>query len=409
MRRFRIVVVFLAAVAAGCGVGSNTTTIIKTEVPPPSSTARATTEHQALSFTQLVAKVRTGVVRIQTTTCSGGAIGTGFLVGPKSIATVEHVIDGATTIRVIRDGVRLGTAQVSGADPQRDVALLKLNRHVSGYRFKFGSLTPALGESVAALGYPLGYPLTLTRGTVSGLHRTVDIEGVTRSQLIQTDASLNPGNSGGPLFDAKTGAVIGLVDAKRIQASGIGWAVNSAVAAPEIAGWRRSPRIVPTAATCQQSPPPPSQGNPGEYSGIYFSTAYPPGWEMTSAEQPAGGNTYYDTIIQDPAISDALIRIDVTPNADTTPTQSYKKLSPVLAGEPGYRLVSLQQETIGGLTALSWEFTVDENGVLLHKIDSFLTDSGGNGFAILTQAPAADWNSQITPLFAATRASFTPY
>ncbi|MGN6379801.1 MAG: hypothetical protein ACTHNU_12670, partial [Gaiellales bacterium] len=86
---------------------------------------------------------------------------------------------------------------------------------------------------------------------------------------------------------------------------------------------------------------------------------------------------------------------------------SYQKLSAVLAGEPGYRLISLRHATFGGLPALSWEFTIDENGVLVHKIDSFVTDAAGNGFALLTQGPAANW-TQLAIAFAATRASFTP-
>jgi hypothetical protein len=102
-----------------------------------------------------------------------------------------------------------------------------------------------VGDEVAAIGYPLDQPQTLTTGTISGLGRKVVVEGSVRTGMIETDAALNPGNSGGPLI-ATDGTVAGLVDAGNQQASCIGYAVDAQIARPEIAAWQASP-----------SPPPP--------------------------------------------------------------------------------------------------------------------------------------------------------
>jgi S1-C subfamily serine protease len=194
-----------------------------------------------------VQRVKSGVVRIETTICNGGrveqGVGTGFLVGPRYVATVEHVVDGAGSIVVKQDGKKLSTATVIGSDTARDLALLRLAKPVKGSDFQLSDTAPRLGDDVAALGFPLGLPLTLTRGTVSGLDRTIPIENVQRERLVQTDAAVNPGNSGGPLLRTNTGEVIGLVDLGGAGAvHGIAFAVSSQVAAPLLKAWEVAPQ-----------------------------------------------------------------------------------------------------------------------------------------------------------------------
>ena len=105
-----------------------------------------------------------------------------------------------------------------------------------------------MGTRVAAIGFPLGQPITLTQGGISGLDRSIPIDGTTRSGLIETDTPLNPGNSGGPLINP-AGQVVGLVDAQLTHANGIGYAVPATQAAPVFAGWRTAP-APQAAATC---------------------------------------------------------------------------------------------------------------------------------------------------------------
>lgn len=227
--------------AAGCGGSGGAS---KSGAAKPVSTAATT-----VSTEDLVARVKTGIIRIETTTCDGRAVGTGFLVGSRLVATVEHVVDGATRIVLVRDGRVLSQATVIGEDPVRDLALLHTAKPISGYRFQFASRAPRLAEDVVALGFPFGLPLTVTKGSVSGLNRTIPIASVRRRQLVQTDAAVNPGNSGGPLLATDSGQVIGLVDLGTEQANGISFAVAAPVAAPLLKAWQVAPQ--PTAyASC---------------------------------------------------------------------------------------------------------------------------------------------------------------
>lgn len=203
----------------------------------------------ATSTENLVAKVKTGIIRVQTSLCDGTTdIGTGFIVGPRLVATVEHVVDGAAKITLLRDGRVLAQAVVIGEDPARDLALLRTRQAISGYRFQFENAAPGLGEDVLALGFPLGLPLTVTHGSVSGLDRAIPIQSVTRRQLVQTDAAVNPGNSGGPLLATDTGKVVGLVDLGTSQANAIAFAVSAGVASPLLTAWKVAPQPIADAS-----------------------------------------------------------------------------------------------------------------------------------------------------------------
>ena len=135
---------------------------------PPSTASTATQtlsgSGQPSSFPKLISRVRSGVVRIEVTTCDVKGVGTGLILGPRLVATVGHVVDGASSIDVKRSGRVMATGQVIGTDADRDLALIRTSKPLKGYHFKFADRAPQLGESVAALGYPLGLPLTVTRG-----------------------------------------------------------------------------------------------------------------------------------------------------------------------------------------------------------------------------------------------------
>jgi Trypsin-like peptidase domain len=269
----------LAVVATGCG--SSKTTGSRTEpttgtIAEAGSVSKGTTSTAAtpLAFPDLVDKVRGGVVRIEVTTCAEAGVGTGIVVGPRLVATVEHVIDQAASVAIKRDGKLLATGTVIGADPNRDLALVRTSKPINGYRFQLAERAPKLGEPVAALGYPLGLPLTVTRGSVSGINRTIRIEGLQRRKLVQTDAALNHGNSGGPLFSADTGEVLGLVDLGS-DYNGIAFAVSAEVAGPLLEAWGKAPQPLPPARCPGQEAPPSSSaagaGVPATYIGRFAS------------------------------------------------------------------------------------------------------------------------------------------
>lgn len=129
------------------------------------------------------------------------------------ILTNEHVVEGASSITVALDGEsgRTRTATLLASDPSHDLALLKIDP--SGLKLHALSLstsTPKVGDATYAIGNPFGLNWTLTTGIVSALDRQIKApNGAVIDHVIQTDAALNPGNSGGPLIDS-SGAVIGL-------------------------------------------------------------------------------------------------------------------------------------------------------------------------------------------------------
>jgi S1-C subfamily serine protease len=171
-------------------------------------------------------------VRIETTACNGGDVGSGFLIAPDLVATVAHVVTGAVSI-VIRTNGTTTTGTVVGIDTQSDLALVKTPTPLSGHVFSLDSSQPEVGTDVGAIGYPLAGPESLAKGSISGLGRTIDVNDSSLDGLIQTDAPVNPGNSGGPLL-AVDGTVVGLVDAMAAGANGIGYAIPAQSAAGEL-------------------------------------------------------------------------------------------------------------------------------------------------------------------------------
>src|SRR5664279_49042 len=139
----------------------------------------------------------------------GGTVtGSGFVIdGEGHILTNNHVIEGANKIEV-----KLGSseteypAEVVGADPGTDVALLKVNAPASQlHPLTLGNSSQAeVGDPVVAIGNPFGLDRTVTSGIVSALQRQIQApNGFSISNVIQTDAAINPGNSGGPLINAE--------------------------------------------------------------------------------------------------------------------------------------------------------------------------------------------------------------
>jgi S1-C subfamily serine protease len=216
-----------------------------------------------VSLPDLIARVRSGIVRIESNVCNGTVLGTGFLVDAHDVATVEHVVDGATEIALSQNGKVVGTGTVIGEDASRDIALVHTSSPLAGYHFTISPRAPRLAEEVATLGFPLGLPLTVTRGIVSGSDRTIPIDGIDRKKLVQTDAAVNHGNSGGPVISTETGEVVGLVDLG-LQGNALAFAVSGQVAAPLLQAWKTAPQPV-AAQSCgsstptQVASPPPTQ------------------------------------------------------------------------------------------------------------------------------------------------------
>jgi serine protease Do len=156
------------------------------------------------------------------------AVGSGFIISDDGLMlTNSHVVYDSQTITATLDDGRRVEAQLVGADPIYDLAVLRIrvSREDLPRTMLGNSDAVRIGEEVVAIGNPLGLEQTLTRGVVSGLNRFVPNSPLSLTvPLIQTDAPINPGNSGGPLFN-RCGEVIGITTLMVTDAQNIGFAV----------------------------------------------------------------------------------------------------------------------------------------------------------------------------------------
>jgi serine protease Do len=157
------------------------------------------------------------------------AMGSGFIVSPEGdIVTNNHVIDGASRVEVKLSDGRKFAATVVGADPKTDLALLRIKADRALPHVTFGdSDTLRRGHVVLAVGNPFGLGGTVTAGIVSAHHRNINAGPY--DNFIQTDAAINQGNSGGPLFNTK-GEVVGVntaIFSPNGGSVGIGFAIPS--------------------------------------------------------------------------------------------------------------------------------------------------------------------------------------
>ncbi len=161
---------------------------------------------------------------------SSHSIGSGLIVDAQGhILTNNHVIDGAASIDVLfannREKVR---ARVIGRDPKTDLALLQVSPKSAQTALTLGdSDALRIGDQVLAIGNPLGFSHTVTSGIISAKSRVIGAGPY--DNFLQTDATIHPGNSGGPLLDMR-GQVIGINTAVSSEGQGIGFAIPSNMA-----------------------------------------------------------------------------------------------------------------------------------------------------------------------------------
>jgi len=238
------------AYALGNNDGSHTTTTTRVVVPAQPASSNSTS---TASLTQLYKQDAPGVVDITvtSTTSSGSngtnpfnipgapqqkqkqqAEGTGFEIDTKGdIMTAQHVVNGATAIKVEFQDGSTAKATLVGSDKTTDTAVIHVDVPASQlHPLTLGdSAAVQPGQSVVAIGSPFGLAETMTAGIVSATHRIVSAtNGFSITDAIQTDAAINHGNSGGPLIDAATNTVVGIndqIESDTNDNAGIGFAV----------------------------------------------------------------------------------------------------------------------------------------------------------------------------------------
>jgi len=226
-------VVFAALAVAGAFDTSEDTSPASSGRDPV-RTQPAATPSGGLDVAGLYESTRSGVVFVEARGQGpGGSSGSGFLVDDQgSIVTNQHVVDNAEEVDVrFGEGGDPVDARVTGSDASTDLALLKIDpSDVDGEPLRLGSSDQVrVGEPVIAIGSPFGKQTSLSVGVVSATGRSIDslTSGFAVANVIQIDAPINRGNSGGPLFDGE-GRVIGInaqIQSTTGTAEGVGFAI----------------------------------------------------------------------------------------------------------------------------------------------------------------------------------------
>ncbi len=172
------------------------------------------------------------------------SLGSGFIIDPAGyIVTNEHVVERAADLRIqvtTTDGKTYTARYVSG-DPSSDIAFIKIESDKAFPFIELKNPSPnLLGQTVLALGNPLGYGSSVSRGILSAVNRTISIDDQEFKDLVQTDAAINPGNSGGPLIDLQ-GRLVGVNSVKMaytpqgVPTQGLGFAVPATIVRDRVA------------------------------------------------------------------------------------------------------------------------------------------------------------------------------
>ena len=183
------------------------------------------------AVTSVADAVGPAVLRVETRGANGGqgGVGSGVVIAPDGLVLTNcHVVEGAKEVRLLDTEGRVMEARSLGVDPDTDLALLRAGSARDLPHASLGdSKKLRRGQLVVAIGNPLGFESTVTAGVISALGRSLRARnGRLIEDVIQTDAALNPGNSGGPLVSSR-GQVIGINTAVIMGAQGICFAVAS--------------------------------------------------------------------------------------------------------------------------------------------------------------------------------------
>ena len=209
------------------GTSSKSTSTVTTA---SSSTTMVETQQE-----MAIAKVEPGVVELQVTTAQGEQLGSGVIIDTKGdIVTNNHVISGEQSIVAVLSNGSTEQAQLVGTSATNDLAVVRITPFAHMTVIQIGnSSNLKVGQEVLAIGNPLGITETATEGIVSALNRTIaESTSVTLTNAIQTDAAVNPGNSGGALINLQ-GQLVGIptltaVDTEtNTAANGVSFAISS--------------------------------------------------------------------------------------------------------------------------------------------------------------------------------------
>lgn len=302
---------------------------------PPSPDGAATSDARLLdaysnAVADAVERVAPAVAHVQVRRGRNprGAEGTGsgFLITPDGyLVTNSHVATGAVALEVTLPDGRTADARMVGDDPDSDLAVLKVQADDLAW-VRFGDSTRVrVGQIAVAIGSPFGFQQTATAGIVSALGRSMRAQtGRLLDNVIQTDTSLNPGNSGGPLVDAR-GDVIGVNTAVIRGAQGISFAIAASIAERVAIALIREGRVRRARL------------------GIGGQTLPLPRRIVRHFELPRDSGVRIETVERDsPAAAAGLARGDVIVELDGVPVADIDTLQRVLAADTIARALAVR-------------------------------------------------------------------
>jgi len=229
-----VATVALSTVLGGvAGFGASTLDDDAAVAPRPAAASAAGAPATTASGLSAVAeRVLPGVITVSVRGERGSGNGSGFVIDERGhVVTNNHVVAGASSLRVVDSTGRSHSAELVGRDPANDLAVIRVTDADLPVVPLGRSADLRVGDTVLAVGSPLGLSGTVTAGIVSATDREASLgSSGNRQSAIQTDASINPGNSGGPLVDA-SGRVVGVntaiatVGGSRSGNIGIGFAI----------------------------------------------------------------------------------------------------------------------------------------------------------------------------------------
>ena len=214
---------------------SSVTTTKAAVTLPANSSSSSTIEAQQETA---IAKIEPAVVELDVTTTTGEQIGSGVIIDSKGdIVTNYHIVNGENSITVVLYNGNKVQAQLVGTNTSDDLAVVHIQPFANMTFAQIGDSSKlVVGQEVLAIGNPLGITETATKGIVSALNRSVtESTGATISNAIQTDAAVNPGNSGGALINLQ-GQLIGIPTLTAVNtesntaANGVSFAIPSNLA-----------------------------------------------------------------------------------------------------------------------------------------------------------------------------------
>ena len=219
---------------------SSTVTTSKAAATIPSTASTTSSAGSTIEAQQetAIAKIEPAVVELDVTTTTGEQIGSGVIIDSKGdIVTNYHIVNGEDSITVVLYNGNKVQAQLVGTNTSDDLAVVHIQPFANMTVAQIGDSSKlVVGQEVLAIGNPLGITETATRGIVSALNRSVtESTGATISNTIQTDAAVNPGNSGGALINLQ-GQLIGIPTLTAINtesnttANGVSFAIPSNLA-----------------------------------------------------------------------------------------------------------------------------------------------------------------------------------